>query len=64
MLESTKAMKPYAPSMKVDYDNKRKLEIDAIYTKPIEHARANGFVMPKVEMLEKQLVFIENSYLG
>lgn len=64
MLESTKAMKPYAPSMKVDFDNKRKLEIDAIYTKPIEHARANGFVMPKVEMLEKQLVFIENSYLG
>jgi 2-dehydropantoate 2-reductase len=63
MLEYTLDMKPYAPSMKLDFDHKRALEIDAIYTAPLEAAERAGFSMPKVRMLEQQLRFIQSTYL-
>lgn len=63
MLDSTLRMKPYAPSMKLDFDNKRPLEIGAIYSAPLDEAERSGFSMPKVRMLEKQLRFIQDSYL-
>ncbi|MCX6307444.1 MAG: 2-dehydropantoate 2-reductase, partial [Bacteroidia bacterium] len=59
MLEYTLNMKPYAPSMKLDFDFKRPLEIDAIYTAPLEAAEKAGFSMPKVRMLEQQLRLIQ-----
>jgi len=62
MLEYTLDMKPYAPSMKLDFDFKRPLEIDAIYTAPLQAAEKAGYDMPKVRMLEQQLRFIQNSY--
>lgn len=64
MLDSTKLMKPYAPSMKLDFDFKRPLEIHAIYSAPLEEAKKNGFDMAKVNMLEKELFFIQNNYLS
>ncbi len=64
MLDSTRIMKPYAPSMKLDFDNKRPLEIGAIYSAPLAEAQSRGFHMPKVTMLEKQLRFIQDSYLN
>jgi len=63
MLDSTRIMKPYAPSMKLDFDNKRPLEIGAIYSAPLAEAANYGFNMPKVTMLERQLRFIQDSYL-
>ena len=63
MLDSTRMMKPYAPSMKLDFDFKRPLEIGAIYSAPLAEARSKGFDMPKVAMLEQQLRFIQDSYL-
>ncbi|MCK9311861.1 MAG: 2-dehydropantoate 2-reductase, partial [Bacteroidales bacterium] len=62
MLDSTLRMKPYAPSMKLDYDFKRPLEIEAIYSEPLSAARDAGFGMPKVAMLEQQLHFIQDGY--
>ncbi|MCE5174250.1 MAG: putative 2-dehydropantoate 2-reductase [Bacteroidales bacterium] len=62
MLDSTLRMKPYAPSMKLDYDFKRPLEIEAIYSEPLSAACDAGFDMPKVAMLEQQLHFIQNGY--
>jgi 2-dehydropantoate 2-reductase len=62
MLEYTKVMKPYAPSMKLDYDFKRPMEIGAIYSAPIAEARSHGFAMPKVTILEQQLRFLQDSY--
>ena len=59
MIEMTIKMKPYAPSMKLDYDHHRAMEIEYIYSKPLETARIAGFEMPKVAMLEKQLKFIQ-----
>ena len=62
MIDMTIKMKPYAPSMKLDYDFRRPLEIEYIYSKPIETARKAGFEMHKVSMLEKQLRFIQENW--
>ncbi len=59
MIDMTIKMKPYAPSMKLDYDHRRPMEIGFIYSKPVETARKAGFEMHKVSMLEKQLRFIQ-----
>ena len=58
MLDMTLKMKPYAPSMKLDYDFKRPLEIQAIYSAPLAEANRHGYEMPKIKMLEQQLTFI------
>lgn len=60
MIDMTIKMKPYAPSMKLDYDHRRPMEIGYIYSKPIETARKVGFEMHKISMLEKQLRFIQS----
>jgi len=57
MLSMTDAMKPYAPSMKLDFNNHRPMEIEAIYSNPIRIAKAAGFYMRKTEMLEQELKF-------
>jgi 2-dehydropantoate 2-reductase len=59
MIELTENMAPYAPSMKLDYDNNRPMEIEYIYTRPVEVAMRAGYEMKKVEILEKQLRFME-----
>ena len=58
MMALTSGMKPYAPSMKLDFDSRRALEIKAIYSQPVQQAAKHGVEMKKVEMLEKQLLFI------
>ena len=63
MLEMTMKMKPYSPSMKVDFDHHRPMEIHYLYTRPIEEAIKFGYEMKKLKMLEEQLKFIEQSYL-
>jgi 2-dehydropantoate 2-reductase len=48
--------------MKLDYDFRRPMEIEYIYSKPIQTAREAGFEMHKVAMLEKQLRFIQGNW--
>ena len=52
MLVTTDAMVPYSPSMRLDYDNHRRMEIQAIYSNPIKMAKAAGVHMHKVEIIE------------
>ena len=59
MIHMTDEMTPYSPSMKLDYDFHRPMEIHYLYTRPIEIARAAGFPMPKLEMLEAELRFLQ-----
>lgn len=59
MLEMTDAMTPYSPSMRLDYDFHRRMEIHYLYTRPIEIAREAGFDMPKLAMLEAELKFLD-----
>jgi 2-dehydropantoate 2-reductase len=63
MMAMTAKMTPYAPSMKLDYDYKRPMEIDAIYSQAIARALKSGFRMVQVEMLEKQLHFYNSTNL-
>lgn len=62
MIDMTIKMKPYAPSMKLDFDFRRPMEIEYIYSKPIQTACEAGFEMHKVAMLEKQLRFIQGNW--
>lgn len=61
MIETTDVMTPYSPSMKLDYDFHRPMEIHYLYSRPIEIARAAGYCMPKLEMLEAELRFKEQA---
>lgn len=59
MISMTDGMIPYSPSMKLDFDNQRPMEIEYIYTRPLQLARAAGKPMYKLEMLEAELKFIQ-----
>lgn len=59
MIQNTLDMTPYSPSMKLDYDYHRPMEIYYLYTRPLEEARKHGLQMPKLEMLEAELQFLE-----
>lgn len=63
ILDMTRHMVPYSPSMKLDYDYHRPLEIEYIYSRPILEAEKAGYDMVNVSMLEEQLRFIESQYL-
>lgn len=60
-LATTDKMTPYKPSMKLDYDNGRPMEIDYLYSRPIAIAAAAGFEMTRLKMLEAQLRFLSNN---
>ncbi|MBQ9355671.1 MAG: putative 2-dehydropantoate 2-reductase [Prevotella sp.] len=60
MLSMTDEMTPYSPSMRLDYDFHRPMEIEYIYSRPISMARSAGFDMPKLAMLEAELRFLES----
>lgn len=57
MIAMTRAMIPYSPSMKLDYDFHRPMEINYLYSRPIAEARKADFDMPRLAMLEAQLKF-------
>ena len=59
MISTTDAMTPYSPSMRLDYDFHRPMEIYYLYTRPLQIAREAGCPMPKLEMLDAELRFIE-----
>lgn len=58
MIQTTDAMVPYSPSMKLDFDFHRPMEVYYLYTRPIAEAKKVGFEMPKLAMLEAELRFI------
>lgn len=62
MLIFTDKMTPYEPSMKLDFNYKRAMEIEYMYDRPLEEAASNGSVMSCVSMLRDQLKFIQSRY--
>ncbi len=60
MMATTRVMTPYSPSMKLDYEFHRPMEIGYIYSRPIAEARKVGVEMPKLEMLEAELKFLDS----
>ncbi|NEP45675.1 MAG: 2-dehydropantoate 2-reductase, partial [Okeania sp. SIO2H7] len=59
MLDHTEKMKPYLTSMKLDFDGKRPLEVEAIIGNPLGMAREKGVELPKISMLYRQLKFLD-----
>jgi 2-dehydropantoate 2-reductase len=64
MLANTEAMTSYAPSMKVDHDARRPLELDAIYAAPLAAAAEAGAAMPVTAALHAQLAFLDHRRRG
>ncbi len=61
MLAATDQMLPYQTSMKLDYDARRPLELEAIYGYPLRRAQAHDQAAPQLTMLYQQLQFL-NAY--
>ena len=59
MLKATEAMIPYRPSMKLDFDEKRPMELEAIYGAPLHAARKTGTDLPRISILYDQLRFLD-----
>ena len=55
MMANTESMTPYKPSMKLDYEAGRPLELDAIYAAPLAAADAAGCEMPETQALLDEL---------
>jgi len=51
MLEFTDNMGEYKPSMQIDREEGRQLEIASIFGAPLDYGRRKGIAMPRVEML-------------
>lgn len=61
LLNTETKMQNYAPSMKVDYEHNRPLEIDAIYQSMIDRAARSGAEMKLAKMLAQQLRFVSRN---
>ncbi|NEP86999.1 MAG: putative 2-dehydropantoate 2-reductase [Okeania sp. SIO2C2] len=59
MLDHTEKMKPYLTSMKLDYDRKKPLEIEAILGNPLRMAKEYGVDLPMISLLYRQLKFLD-----
>lgn len=55
MLEHTEQMEPYQPSMMLDYEAGRAMEIDAIFGAPIRAAAEHGLDLPLMREVHDQL---------
>lgn len=59
MLANTARMPPYKTSMKIDYEQKRPLELEAILGNPLRAAQAAGADCARLEMLYRSLQFLD-----
>lgn len=63
MMQMTDDMVPYSPSMRLDWDHRRPMEIEYLYSRPLAMARAAGCPMKQLEMLEAELRFMQDRAL-
>jgi len=59
MLSNTEKMTPYRTSMKIDYDECRPLEVEAIFGNPLRAVQRAGAASPLLEQLYAQLKFLD-----
>ena len=59
MLTNTDKMVAYKPSMKLDYESGRAMELEAIYGNPLRAAASRGVQMPRVRELYEQLKAVD-----
>ncbi|HEY5654112.1 MAG TPA: putative 2-dehydropantoate 2-reductase [Pontiella sp.] len=61
MLQDTERMKPYAPSMKLDFERGHIMEVESIYGNPLQVAKACGVSMPETEKLYQKLQHLNSN---
>ncbi len=59
MIDFTRVMTPYKPSMKLDFESGRPMEIDYMFRKPLKAAEKNGIELPSISMIADQLEILE-----
>ncbi|MFK7789118.1 MAG: putative 2-dehydropantoate 2-reductase [Phycisphaeraceae bacterium] len=59
MLNNTRNMDAYRPSMMIDREMGRPMEVEAIYGEPMRRAEAAGCAVPRMRMLYEQLKVLE-----
>lgn len=59
LLDDTTRMQPYRTSMKIDYEECRPLEVEAILGSPLRAAQQVGVDLPKIATLYWQLKFLD-----
>ncbi len=63
LMDHTDKMVPYDSSMRLDFLASRPMEIDAIFSNPLRAAREAGYAAPIIEVLERQLRFLNRDAL-
>ena len=58
MLKATEQMAVYRPSMKLDFESGRPLEIETMYWRPVTEAESAGYIMIAVRTLARQLEYL------
>ncbi len=58
-IDRTRVMVPYDSSMRLDYLHRRPMEVESIFGKPLQVVTQHGGSMPRVEMLCRELRFID-----
>lgn len=61
MISDTRRMTPYLPSMRLDYDSGRPMEIAAIYERPLQWGAQANCTAPTIEALALQLHYMEEN---
>ncbi|MDR0848233.1 MAG: 2-dehydropantoate 2-reductase [Propionibacteriaceae bacterium] len=64
MMGTTQNMGAYEPSMKIDYNHHRPLEVEAIYRKVIAYTADHGYRMAATSLLADELDIIQARYLS
>jgi len=59
MLDHTVKMTPYRTSMKIDFDEHRPMEVEAIFGNPLRAAQSAGAAAPRLETLYRLLQFLD-----
>ena len=59
LLNNTRRMASYAPSMRLDYLARRELEIEYLYHRPLREVARQGVLLPAVECIARQLSFLD-----
>ncbi len=60
MMKDTDVMSPYEPSMKLDRDAGRPMELEYIYARPLEEMAKAGAQAPLIRNLYAELAFLES----
>lgn len=61
MMAYTQSMVAYQPSMQLDFEAGRPMEIEAIYGRPLAAAARHGTRLPRIGMLHRALAFLEQN---